>query len=179
MAGGGFPTGGGRAAANGDLGLGRPLPIQGLPAGCWPVVLGNCGRGCGVLPVRQRRILVNFTGGMLRSTVTTWQGQSKGRKRCPNSQGNFRIIENSTADVETRPYSMGPNFGQQNVVKTYNTCVVNFQILEYVIRVLIRVVRCTLLIYSYALHPATSPEANFRGATKRTLGSNVRTRVRR
>ena len=69
---------------------------------------------------------------------------SKGRKRCLNSQGNFRMIENSTAGVEIWPYLMGCNFGQQNVVKTYNTCVVIFQILEYVIRVLIRVVRCTL-----------------------------------
>ena len=72
------------------------------------------------------------------------EGQSKERKRCPNSQGNFRIIENITADVEIWPYLMGPNFGQQNVVKTHNTCVVNFQILQYVQRALIRVVRCTL-----------------------------------
>ena len=53
----------------------------------------------------------------------------KERKRCLNSQGNFRIIENSTADVIIWPYLMGHNLGQQNVVKTYNTCVVNFQIL--------------------------------------------------
>ena len=67
--------------------------------------------------------------GVLRSTVMTWREQSKERKRRLNSQGNFRIIENSTADVEIWPYLMGHNFGQQNVVKTYNTCVVNFQIL--------------------------------------------------
>ena len=54
------------------------------------------------------------------------------------------MIENSTAEAEIWPYLLGPNFGQQNVVKTYDTCIVNFQILEYVIRVLIRVVRCTL-----------------------------------
>ena len=79
--------------------------------------------------------------GVLRIPATAWQEQSKGRKRCLNSQGNFRIIENSTADVEIWPYLMGPNFGQQNVVKTYNTCVVIFQILQYVMRVLIRVVK--------------------------------------
>ena len=39
---------------------------------------------------------------------------------------------------------MGPGLWQQHVMKTYNTCVVHFRILEYVMRVLIRVVRCTL-----------------------------------
>jgi hypothetical protein len=54
---------------------------------------------------------------------------SKEQKRCLNSQNDFRMIENSTAEVKIWPYLMGPNFGQQNVVKTYNTCVVIFQIL--------------------------------------------------
>ena len=99
---------------------------------------------------------------VLRSTVTTWQEQSKERKLCPDSQGNFRIIENITADVEIWPYLMGPNFGQQNVVKTHNTCVVISQILYYVQRVLIRVVRCTL----YVAH--TYGQARNHAASKRT-----------
>jgi len=50
---------------------------------------------------------------------------------------------------------MGHNLGQQNVVKTYNTCLVIFQILEYVIRVLIRVVRCMLYTPMLSLNKIT------------------------
>ena len=54
------------------------------------------------------------------------------------------MIENSTAEVEIWPYLLGPNFGQHNVIETYDTCVVNSQILECVIRVLMHVVHYAL-----------------------------------
>jgi len=41
---------------------------------------------------------------------------------------------------------MGPNFGQQNVVKTHNTCVVNFQFPNPIIRTTRINTRCTLYV---------------------------------
>ena len=54
------------------------------------------------------------------------------------------MIENSTTGAEIWPYLLGPNFGQHSAIETYNTCIVNSQILEYVIRVLMRVVHYAL-----------------------------------